>query len=423
MNAPPSNPDPRLVNPHAAWQLPPRAAYVITAVLLTLAAVGAGAANSGSFYRDVLASLFVYLGLAGSLMIFAASSAPERVQRIAILTISIVASLGFVAVVVFGLGVFRDVAGYLLATGVGFLIQERTHRLGDQLHCAKCEYPLTPADNCPECGAPWTWPRTLVRGTRHRRRWLQAAAWLLIVTGTLAAVAGFSRHTLARLLPTSMLVTAAVRPNGDFDVFSELDRRALSPAERSSIINGLLALRDAGHDHTSAQFFWLSRVAQSNLLTTAQLDRYCNSLLKLRARVVGEPRVGQSVRVELFAEGSRWDFASGWLHVWLAGWTLQSGVTPPVALGHAWSDWDSATRFDAELISTLPTSGPTLLPHIEITPSAAGRHTVRATLHIIAGPGPFHLVLNDDGTPRFAGRAVPVWTRRVEVEATMDVRP
>ena len=106
-------------------------------------------------------------------------------------------------------------------------------RRGDSLRCAACEYERLGAtsERCPECGAAWGQPGTLVRGRVTRRPAFVAMGLAVLILVPLIQI-GFMMKG-ASVLPNSMLIRrAASGTTSSFRARQELARRQLSPTEQ-----------------------------------------------------------------------------------------------------------------------------------------------------------------------------------------------
>lgn len=394
---------------------------VVLGALIGVSAALGGAERADSAGWITLA--FIGVALIGVIAIIATARIGEHARRIALtcisgslITLCLWSELGGTATRLPGL------SGALIGIGIGLLALERRHRVGAALHCARCDYPHADGPQCPECGKMWNEPHALRLGTRKRRPWMMWLGIALIATALVSIPVALLRGKVWSLAPTSIIISAAVAPGADQAVFRELDSRSLTPRDRARIIDALIAERESGAAWSMPQQLWMDRAVRANIFSPTQMDRYCRAILTLALHAHGEARVGQSVRIEVVRADPPLAIGNDWLHVWIAGsWTGREPTL--VRIDDAWTQWDSPVRFDARLLSTLPTSGPTLLPGVDVTPSAAGPMRVSVVLWLAAGPSRPPLVLNPDDTPRFAGPLAPVWNRRIELQTTLDVRP
>jgi len=219
--------------------------------------------------------------------------------------------------------------------------------------------------------------------------------------------------------PTKLPLELGARSTPPEGVFAALDRRLLTSDERASLAARLLDHRDTPFGLTTPQADWLAITSKMNVWPTTLADRYFRDSFKLSLQIKGDPFVGESIRVELTRDDSPTSSPLALpISAWVTGWWVDDAQ-----VADAWDDWDSTTRFDETLLQTLPTSGPTHLPGIAISPSAPGKITVRVVVWLAAAPTRPTLVVNPDGTPRFGGNSTPIWTRRVELTRQIDVIP
>ncbi len=397
--------------------LPPAAVKTLIVILIGAALIGLGAPiNNSPAWLVGMLPLFAMVSIA---LILAGSRASERVRVIGVLLVCIVITACAVYTTLFTSNASTVWLQVLVCLGIGLVYGAFRARDGGTLHCALCDYPFNEARVCPECGSDWSQTNTLRRGTRRRRPWMAVLGGVIIVTGVLLLTSPLLTRAAWTIAPTSLLLDLGGRVAPPEGVFAALNRRMLTPEERLDLAGRLIDQSDAPAGLTSQQADWLAITAKMNLLPAPLADRYFRDGLKLSLRVEGPAIVGESIRVEL-TRGNLLPTSPLAMPVsaWLTGWWVDDGK-----VADAWADWDSTTRFDESLLQTLPTSGPTHLPGITITPSTPGTVTVRVVVWLVAAPSRPTLVLNPDGTPRFGSNSTPIWTRRVELVKQIEVIP
>lgn len=395
--------------------LPPAAVKTLIVILIGAALIGLGAptGNSPAWLVGVL-PLFAMVGIA---LILAGSRASERVRIIGITLTCVVITVCAVYVTLFAPPASTIWLQVLICLGIGLVHAAFRARDGDALHCTACDYPFNDARVCPECGSDWSEANTLRRGTRRRRPWMAALGAFVILTGALLLTSPLLSRAAWTIAPTSLLLDLGARNAPPEGVFAALNQRLLTPDERIALSTRLLDRSGTPVGLSQEQSDWLAITSKMNLLPAALADRYFRDALKLSLEVKGDTVAGESMRVELTRSDMLATSPLGMpISAWVAGWWVDDAKA-----ADAWDDWDSSTRFDESLLQTLPTSGPTHLPGITITPSAPGTVTVRVVVWLAAAPNRPSLVLNPDGTPRFGSSSAPIWTRRVELVKQIQV--
>ncbi len=389
--------------------LPPVAVKSLIALFLVVALIGFGApANNAPAW---VLGLLPILAMAAASLIIAGSRASERTRMLGISLITLVLICGAVYAAINAPSPALVWFQINAAVGIALVYSAFRARDGDTIHCARCDYPFSDTPRCPECGADLSLTNALLRGTRRRRPWLAALGVLLILSSAVLVTAPLLMHGAWRIAPTNLLLNLGARTTPPEGIFAALNQRLLTQQERLELAARLIEMHDTPAGLTPQQADWLAVTAKMNLLPGPLADRYFNGTLNLTLQASNPAHPGEPIRVEL-TRGNLHPISPLALPIsaWVTGWWVDDAQ-----VADAWDDWDSATRFDAPLLQTLPTSGPNHLPGITITPSAPGTVTVRVVVWLAAAPTRPSLVLNPDHTPRFGAGNTPIWTRRVEL--------
>lgn len=144
--------------------------------------------------------------------------------------------------------------------GARLLYSGLTRRIGNTLHCSRCNYHIVDTSlprRCPECSGVWA--HRLVRGKVTRSTRLISAGVLLLFILTLAPLPRFavSRAFIRRQMTTSWIVSQAASSlkdglTYDVDLWRELGKRTLTEQQARSLASPILQqsasnqLRDYG---------------------------------------------------------------------------------------------------------------------------------------------------------------------------------
>ncbi|MGD8452537.1 MAG: hypothetical protein PVJ57_12020 [Phycisphaerae bacterium] len=304
-----------------------------------------------------------------------------------------------------------------LCTGLIYLNRYR-RRTGNSRHCVACGYQQAPSGlnprRCPECGMDWSLPGGMIIGKPSRQPhhlWLAvaflAAAALPMILMMLSPAS--VRGLVLRTLPTGALINDAVADDGFTRAeWSELLGRRLSPEQRRQLAVGLLDKRLEQDYLDMVQGGWLWGQVSASLLPPDVTERYYGEMLDVRIDAPATAVVGEPLHVHLSStyRRSRTPF----------------GLDPAVYFGGFFFGDDPAplgqrergehAKFVASGLSRIQAS---------ITPTQPGPLRVRAVLYFAVGPnltawkGEWH----DDETATLPSAAT--WSRRIELEKTIDV--
>ena len=310
------------------------------------------------------------------------------------------------------------VGGSLLGSGIARTMKYRS-RSGESRHCTDCGYQQAPEGenpkHCPECGADWTKPGSVVIGEvgRDPRQLLLAGAsvcvgFLLMYSYVWQIQGG---GWLTRVLPTPVLI----RDIADSDVsigadWNEIQRRQLTPAQELQLAGGLLdrRLRRDYLDSTAGGWLW-TRVS-TGVLPDDLIERYYREMLEVWIDAPATARVGEPFQVSI---GSNYRSSNP-----------PTGIYTPVYFGGFFlgADATALERREGPTPSIL-LDNPEYQINANITPSLAGPRLIQAVLYFAVGP---NLLCNspgvewhDDGTATIPATAV--WSHRIEVEKVIEV--
>ncbi len=139
--------------------------------------------------------------------------------------------------------IFVGMVAGCIAMGVSLVHSGWPRRIGDGLHCARCDYTCAEWDidlrplQCPECAHYWGYD--VRRGKRFVR-------FRFLVCGGIIALLAFLGTNLGliggmtRLVPTWALLISERSGGGDRLLYRALARRTLSPAEEDAVVDRVL---------------------------------------------------------------------------------------------------------------------------------------------------------------------------------------
>lgn len=334
----------------------------------------------------------------------------------------------------------------LMFVGMGFAMAAFGRR-GPEPRCAVCGYDLTGApvpwsqdDRCPECGGLFRRTGGTVQGQRRVHRGLLAFGALilvgqfgLLIYSVASPLTGGNRFI--SLLPTGSLILEVTRQGTGFtrDQWAELNTRTLTPGDEARLARGLIELRACNHYMDPAAEAWLDAHAKSGGMSHDLLERLCAEWLDIWLVAPARGRVGEPLVLGL-AGDYRGGFGRGGGAALVARIVFDGfriGDDPALQSRAATSIhglrlmpeelWTQRSRGS---LGSRPQALGDRSPQLIVTPHAPGALRIRATVWIIINPqagGLNPVFWNDDGTPELPADAV--WTRRVELEHTIDVDP
>jgi hypothetical protein len=244
---------------------------------------------------------------------------------------------------------------------IGMLLIKRgrwPRRVGETVHCRKCDYILAgEPSRCSECGTPVD-SRTVVRGERPRRA---AMAWI----GVPAALFGlalltpqttefFSQIQWIHYEPLSWLLRDLGNSNLAVSVpaWGEIQRRLnenrLSDTDQSALVDKGLIVQTVGWSFTDRNAI-LDYVAARYLaqkLTGAQADRFFAGMLKVNLSV--RAIVGSRSRVPYLISGAGQGPDKWWMHTRDLEARVDDGPIQKLggSTGGGFDGWSSGSTLD-----------------------------------------------------------------------------
>jgi hypothetical protein len=344
-----------------------------------------------------------------------------RVNPLAAIAFCTVLPFGFTLIMwwIIGLSFLRAVPlglGMALVCAASLCVQRGRSRVGQTRHCVACDYQQSPTTRnpqcCPECGADWSAPGSVIIGAvqfRSHYRWL---AGVLIGTAALLWLSHAADLTV-RALPTANIIHDAVTSRSFTTAeWDELARRRLKPEHRLRLAVGLLDKRLRRNHLDITEGNWLWTQVSSGVLPECVNERYYREMLEVSINAPATARAGASFRVSL-ARTFRLSSPSVGVDVlvYFGGYFVGDDPIPIQRLPHG---------YYAALLGRADC--PTLA---RITPVEPGPLRVRAVLYYAIGPGLAAAMRSaewqEDGTIKLPAQTV--WSHRIELEKTVDVRP
>lgn len=236
-------------------------------------------------------------------------------------------------------------------------------RVGDALHCRRCDYNLTgSAETCPECGAALTESRAIVLGQKRPRRRLLIAGISLLALWLAGTAAGIylSRSTIDwyAYSPTWMLLSnlRSTQQNVAIDSLAELlarlKRGALAPHHAQALAEFALAEQaapKAQFGRTDLACTVLQVMYDGQALTESQRLRYFQQLHRVeflvRPRVILGEHVPAILRIEPRTSNASQISGTGKVHhvrvegvpagdsLYPQGWSAGAGILSGGTLG------------------------------------------------------------------------------------------
>jgi hypothetical protein len=191
---------------------------------------------------------------------------------------------------------------------IGFnLIFSSRKRVGDAVHCAKCEYLLSPDPDayeyCPECGSNVTQHGATLHGTRrHRPARIWAGGALLVVSISFFP-ATFNLVNVTPYMPTGFLSWYATRWQPGFSraAWSELAIRPLTAEQREDIAGRLIDLRTRRWLDLPAMQWLDAEVAQA-AISDKLIERYYADAYRFRLNMPTEVDRGERLTLQIVSD-------------------------------------------------------------------------------------------------------------------------
>ncbi|MCO6436171.1 MAG: hypothetical protein J5J06_03695 [Phycisphaerae bacterium] len=188
---------------------------------------------------------------------------------------------------------FPFIAVLTVLSAVLFMVG-RGFRVGDELHCLKCDYQMAPqgrpSPRCPECGADWTKRIHVARGRQVRRPMLMVAGIVIWVSMFGAMFFGMS-GALFRSMPTSALLWIVTgSPYEHFALWDEVEARTLTTEQTTMLAKRLLdtRLRTGELDRQAER--WLSGMVTASAIPKDLIGRYYNEACEMTLEIVSRDR-------------------------------------------------------------------------------------------------------------------------------------
>lgn len=196
----------------------------------------------------------------------------------------------------------------LLAFLIGFnLIFSSRNRVGDAIHCAKCDYLLSPDPDayeyCPECGSDVARHGATICGTRqHRPARIWAGGALLLISISISP-AMFNLVNVAPYMPTGFLSWYATSFQYGFSraAWSELVNRPLSAEQRERIAGRLIDLRTRRWLNLPAVQWLDAEVAQATI-SDELIERYYADAYRFRLQMPTEVERGERLTLRIVSD-------------------------------------------------------------------------------------------------------------------------
>jgi len=171
--------------------------------------------------------------------------------------------------------------------GARLLYSGFTRRIGNTLHCSRCNYHIVDTSlprRCPECAGIWA--HRLVRGKITRSTRLISAGVILLFILTLAPIPRFevSRAFIRRQMTTSWIVSQAAaslndRLVYDVDLWRELGKRTLTDQQAQLLADPILQLSATNQLRDYAALSWLENLVLSGKAPRKAADMFMEQSL------------------------------------------------------------------------------------------------------------------------------------------------
>lgn len=193
--------------------------------------------------------------------------------------------------------------------GARLVYSGMTRRIGDTLHCSRCNYQIIDTSlprRCPECSGVWA--HRLVRGRIVRSTKLISAGIILLFICTFAPIPRLeiSRAFIRRQMATAWILSEASKSLGenytlDAELWRELSKRQLTEQQAGALADLVLratannALRDNG------AFLWLEDLVFSGRAPRAAADGFMDLSLTFQLTAPRSSFTGRAIPVSIQA--------------------------------------------------------------------------------------------------------------------------
>jgi len=272
--------------------------------------------------------------------------------------------------------------------GARLLYSGLTRRIGNTLHCSRCNYHIVDTSlprRCPECAGVWA--HRLVRGKITRSTRLVSAGVILLFIFTLAPVPRFevSRAFIRRQMATSWIVSQATNSlqDGlvyDSDLWRELGKRTLTDQQAKSLATPILDQSATNKLRDYAALTWLENLVFDGKAPRSVADAFMDQSLAFQLTGPPNAAVGRESPLRIQALELR-RLPRDRIAIFLESVTDDDDPTPLLNAGK----W--------ETLSTAMSSGPPrvapFVPATQIPPAPTQPPTpVSDVLGIVARPVP-----------------------------------
>ncbi|HYE62066.1 MAG TPA: hypothetical protein VD997_08715 [Phycisphaerales bacterium] len=199
---------------------------------------------------------------------------------------------------------------FIIAGGVQVMIFAlRTRRVGDSLHCPKCDYelgvdPASAPNVCPECATAWhdRW----ITGARTRSVPLAATGAVLCFIGLSPLVLKFGGlgAGVMTLAPNALLITTAATDAWGHNkaTWGEVGRRTFTQEETDRLAAKLLDVRRGTGYLYGPPAAWLEAAAAANSLSPDVLRRYYDEWFEPEIDLPDRVSLGQLQEISVRGE-------------------------------------------------------------------------------------------------------------------------
>lgn len=202
----------------------------------------------------------------------------------------------------------------LLYTGIVLQSRASKKRIGQDPHCAACEYPKPPDNNpdsiCSECGAEWNTPGNTIYGIAVENQPKQYLGMIIFFASFLFLInnnriPGLYQWT-ASSMPDSALIDQYFndRYNSNAKTYwNEIVSRNLNNQNHEKLISELISLRtDHFYSVNTSESTWLSNQITNDLMPDKYLEAYFHEFLSFSIHAPIEIPINNTITVNLDAK-------------------------------------------------------------------------------------------------------------------------